>query len=197
MLNLLLARHGQSVWNAQGRWQGHADPPLSELGQTQARGAALNAGSFDAIVASDLERALHTATIISEATGIGPVLVDPQLKERSAGEFEGLTLDEIEIRFPGQLEARIFPPGWEPTEQLLTRTFDAFTQILEYSGGAGDVLAVTHGGVIYALEAKHGLPHERIGNLCGRWLHYDNEWRLGDRIRLAPEDVVTESSDIL
>ena len=75
MLNLLLARHGQSEWNAVGRWQGQEDPPLSELGRAQARGAATHAGSFDALFASDLERAHHTATIIGEGIGVGPVII--------------------------------------------------------------------------------------------------------------------------
>ena len=64
MLNLLLARHGQSEWNAVGRWQGQEDPPLSELGRAQARGAAAHAGSFDALFASDLERAHRVAARI-------------------------------------------------------------------------------------------------------------------------------------
>jgi len=197
MLNLLLARHGQSVWNAAGRWQGHADPPLSDLGRAQAREAALNAGSFDAIVASDLERALHTATIISEATGVGPVLVDSRLRERHVGEYEGLSSDEIEERFPGQLEARLFPPGWEPTQQLLSRALDALGEIVDRTGNSGDVLAVTHGGVIYSLEDHLGLSRQRIDNLCGRWLHHDRQWRLGDRIQLSADDISLESRDIL
>ncbi len=197
MLNLLMARHGQSVWNADGRWQGQADPPLSDLGRAQAHGAALQAGSFDAIVASDLDRALHTATIISEATGVGPVLVDPRLKERHAGEYEGLTVDQIEVQFPGQLEARVFPPGWEPTEKLLARALGALDEIIHHTNGSGDVLAVSHGGVIYALEGHLGLSHERIANLWGRWLHHDGQWRLGERVQLAPDDVADESQDIL
>jgi broad specificity phosphatase PhoE len=63
MLNVLIARHGQSEWNALGRWQGQADPPLSELGLAQARGAAEQCGGFDAIITSNLERAVMTAQI--------------------------------------------------------------------------------------------------------------------------------------
>ena len=119
MLNLLLARHGQSEWNAVGRWQGQADPPLSELGRAQARGAANQAGAFDAIFASDLERALHTATIISTTLGVGPVIVDPRLKERDAGEFSGLTRADIDAQFPGMLDRGEWPPGWEDDDCLL------------------------------------------------------------------------------
>ena len=198
MLNLLLARHGQSEWNAAGRWQGQADPPLSDLGRAQARGAAQQAGSFDAIFASDLERALHTATIISSAIGVGPVIVDPRLKERDAGEFSGLTRDEIEVQFPDALETRRWPPGWEPDESLQRRALAALHDIFDHTGGYGDVLAVSHGGVIYALEAHLGWHHERIANLGGRWLHHDGSgWRLGERLELAPEDITIENQDII
>lgn len=198
MLDLLLARHGQSEWNAAGRWQGQADPPLSDLGRAQAHAAGRQAGSFDAIFASDLERALRTATIISEALGVGPVVVDPRLKERDAGEFSGLTRDEIEARFPGALATRRWPPGWEPDESLLQRVLTALDDIVEYSGGGGTVLAVSHGGVIYALEAHLGREHERIPNLSGRWVHHDgNNWRLGERLALTPDDVTIENQDIL
>ena len=59
---ILLVRHGQSEWNLSGRWQGQADPPLTELGRMQAREAAQNVGSIDVIWSSDLQRAAATAT---------------------------------------------------------------------------------------------------------------------------------------
>ena len=198
MLNLLLARHGQSEWNAVGRWQGQADPPLSDLGRAQARGAANHAGAFDAIFASDLERALHTATIISNAIGVGPVMVDPRLKERDAGEFSGLTRDEIEAQFPGMLDTGEWPPGWEDDDAVLERVLAALQEILEYTGGHGDVLAVSHGGIIYTLEGHFGLDHERIENLGARWLHHDGSaWRLGERLLLAPDDITIDDQDIV
>lgn len=198
MLNLLLARHGQSEWNAAGRWQGQADPPLSDLGRAQARAAAQHAGAFDAIFASDLERALHTATIISSAIGVGPVIVDPRLKERDAGEYSGLTRDEIEVQFPGALAEGRWPSGWEPDQALFTRVSAALDAILDHTGGFGDILAVAHGGVIYSLEGHHGQAHERIGNLGGRWLHHDGSaWRLGERIELAPENVTIDHEDMV
>src|SRR3954449_978711 len=78
---VLFVRHGQSEWNALGRWQGQADPPLSDLGRAQARAAAHSLGALDAIFASDLQRAAETAAIISAAIGVGPVLVEPDLRE--------------------------------------------------------------------------------------------------------------------
>src|SRR3954449_1914254 len=100
---LLLVRHGQSEWNAVGRWQGQADPPLTELGREQARLAARSLGALDAIFASDLQRATETALIISNALGVGPVVIDPDLRERDAGEWSGLTRSEIEEQYPGYL----------------------------------------------------------------------------------------------
>ena len=75
MIRLLVARHGQSVWNAAGRWQGRADPPLSEIGMEQAKAAAASVGAVEAVLASPLERALVTATVISETIGVGPVMI--------------------------------------------------------------------------------------------------------------------------
>ena len=185
MLNLLLVRHGQSEWNAVGRWQGQADPPLSAVGRDWAQRAAQQIGSFDAIISSDLERAVHTATIISDATGVGPVLVDPHLRERHAGEYQGLTHREIEEQFPGNLAAGIWPPGWESNESLLERTFAALEAIVDHTTGTGDVLAVSHSGVIYSLEDHLGQPRERIDNLGARWFHHnDGRWTLGQRVLL-------------
>src|ERR671910_890596 len=87
---VLLVRHGQSEWNAAGRWQGQADPSLSDLGRLQAREAARAVGAVDAIWSSDLQRAAETAIIIGDQIGVGPVVVDDRLRERDAGEWTGL-----------------------------------------------------------------------------------------------------------
>src|SRR4051812_9943958 len=164
---VLLVRHGQSEWNAVGRWQGQADPPLSDLGRAQARAAAHSLGSLDAVFASDLQRASETAVIIAEQLGIGPVIVDPDLRERDAGEWSGLTRDEIHEQYPGYLpddRHRAFapdggapkrPPGWETDEALRTRALDALRRI-HAAVPDGEVLAITHGGLIYALEDHLG-----------------------------------------
>src|SRR5207302_10768657 len=113
MTRLLLVRHGESEWNAVGRWQGWADPPLSELGQRQAAVAARAVGAVDAIVSSDLQRASQTAAIIAGELGIGPVVVDVALRERAAGTSTGLTRDEIDEQFPGSLANGERPDGYE------------------------------------------------------------------------------------
>jgi len=74
---LLLVRHGQSVWNADGRWQGQADPALTELGERQAFDAARRIGMVEAVYASDLERAAKTAQIIAGQLGLGSESVTP------------------------------------------------------------------------------------------------------------------------
>jgi len=197
MLNVLIARHGQSEWNALGRWQGQADPPLTDLGRAQATGAAAQMGAFDAIIASDLDRALTTAMIIAEGIGIGPVLVDPGFRERHAGEYEGLTREEIDERYPGDLNAGIWPPGWEHDDDVHDRVSEALGRVIEQVG-TGEVLIVSHGGVIYSLEGRMGAHYVRIANLGARWFHYNGEgWRLGERVQLSLDDTTAENQDIL
>jgi probable phosphoglycerate mutase len=162
---LLLVRHGESEWNASGKWQGWADPPLTELGQLQARLAAQSVGSVDAIVASDLQRASATAEIIAGELGVGPVIVDAALRERDAGPWEGLTRAEIQAQYPGFLEGDKRPDGYEDDEAVLDRVAPALVT-LEAAGEA--VLVVTHGGVIGAVDRLLGQTHARTPNLGGR-----------------------------
>jgi probable phosphoglycerate mutase len=186
---ILLVRHGQSEWNASGRWQGQADPPLTTHGRLQAQEAAQALGALDAIWASDLQRASETALIIAQALGVGPVVVDEDLRERDAGEWSGLTRDEIHQRYPGYLDEGRRPPGWESDERLYARARAALGRIAAEVGG-GDVVAITHGGLIYAVEGHLGAAFDRIGNVEGRWVAIAGDrLTLGDRVPLAaPED---------
>ncbi len=202
MPRLLLVRHGESEWNAAGRWQGQADPPLSELGRRQARAAGATVGAVDAVVASPLERAHHTAEAISESVGVGPVLVLPDLMERHAGEWQGLTRAQIDEQYPGYLadrgEHRRRPPGWEDDDVLLERVLRAIDTILGELDGADDVVVVTHGGVIYALERHLGAEFQRIPNLGARSVTVDGAGRmaLGERLLLVdPDEVLVTTPD--
>jgi len=201
MIRLLVARHGQSVWNAVGRWQGRADPPLSEVGLAQARAAAATVGAVDAVVTSPLERALVTATLISESIGVGPVMVEDGLMERHAGEFEGLTRVEIDERFPGYLSSGQRPPGWEPDHLVTERALgalDAVAEMVSDGSEASDILAIAHAGIIYALEGHFGEAFERIDNLNGRWfVHRGDGWALGERMSLVPQGVAATEADTL
>jgi broad specificity phosphatase PhoE len=160
---ILVVRHGESEWNASGRWQGWSESALSELGRQQAYEAAAAVGAVDAIVSSDLERAVTTALIISEAIGVGPVVTEAGLRERDVGEWSGLTRDEIEARWPGSIAAwqrgdMPSPPGGERNEDILERYEAALLRVAsEWDGG--EVLAVSHGGVMRLLERSRGVEH--------------------------------------
>ena len=128
--------------------------------------------------------------IVADSIGVGPVVVDPDLRERDAGEFSGLTRDEIEHRFPGYLADHRRPPGWEPDEALLARSLAALRRIAEALPG-GDVVVITHGGLVYTLEHHLGEEFVRLANTEGRWLEVtaDGALTLGERVVLAaPED---------
>jgi probable phosphoglycerate mutase len=193
---MLLVRHGQSEWNALGRWQGNADPALTELGRLQARHAAGRVGAVDVIVASPLQRALDTARIISEQIGVGPVVVDPDLAERDAGEWEGLTRAEIEDGWPGYLATDRRPPGYEDHETLVGRARAALDRVHAAYDGA-EVLVVTHGGLIGSVERDGGLPWERMPNLGGRRAtHLGDRLVLGERLVLVDDDELTIPTQI-
>lgn len=187
---ILLVRHGESEWNAIGRWQGWANPPLSELGRQQAWEASAVVGSVDAIVASDLERALQTALIISEAIGVGPVITEEGLRERDVGDWTGLTKDEIEARWPGSYDAwrtggMPTPPNGEHNDTIIDRVVGALGRIAtEYEGA--EVLAVAHGGVIRLLERHHGVETPpACPNLGGVTVDVrDDKLSVGERVLL-------------
>ena len=223
MTRVLLIRHGQSEWNAAGRWQGQADPALTDLGRDQARHATRGLGAVDAIVSSDLQRAAETAAIIAEALGIGPVIVDEDLRERHAGEWQGLTRAEIEEAWPGYLgppppvegaagsvavatdgtpaselgRAERRPPGWEDDDALVERAARALLRVHDLAPD-GEVLVVTHGGLVYALERELGAPFVRLPNLGGRWLDVgpDGPVALGERVVLVDPDELTIPAQI-
>lgn len=185
MVNLLVVRHAESVWNLNGRWQGQADPPLSEPGAVQARLAAENIDGVSCVVSSDLRRASSTAEIIAETLGVEPVIIDAGWRERSIGPWQGLTTAQIESQYPGALAAGDYPPGWESNESLLDRVLVAIERTAARVV-SGDVLVVSHAGVIYTLEQHFGCDFDRIGNLGGRRLLVQSgEVRLRERIALT------------
>ena len=190
--NVLLVRHGQSEWNAAGRWQGQADPELTDLGREQAHTAARAVGAVDAIVASPLLRAATTASIISEEIGIGPVIVMDGLMERHAGEWQGLTRAEIERDWPGYLAEERRPPGWEDDTLVRQRALAALDAIAA-TVTDGHVLAVAHAGIIYSIEQTLGAEWERLANLGGRWLRHDgSEWHMGERVHLLIDETIPD-----
>jgi broad specificity phosphatase PhoE len=173
---VLLVRHGQSTWNAEGRWQGWADPPLTELGEQQARDAVehLRDAGITHVVASDLQRARRTGELIAEGLGIGAssVEVDPDLRERDVGAFSGRTTEENHAAHPEAFDGTriLYAPGGETAEQVLARVIPALLRIAHRHPG-DTVLVATHSGVIRNLERHLGSPPVgNMPNLGGRWL---------------------------
>jgi broad specificity phosphatase PhoE len=157
MTELLLVRHGETAWNAERRFQGHADPPLNDVGRRQARVLAdeLAGERIDAVYASDLARARETAAIVAERRGI-PVVALPELREIDVGEWQGLTWPEIEERYPEGVRAwHETGAGWERGEtydELGARILAVLRRIAQDHAGER-VLVVGHGGTVRAIRA--------------------------------------------
>ena len=190
MVRLLLLRHAQSTWNAEGRWQGHADPPLSPEGKQTAKAAAPQYSHISRIVSSPLLRAAETAEIIAEGSGTNHIATHPGLTERDLGEWTGLTRSEVEERWPGYLNEHKWPESAETTEAFRKRVLEAIRSIAAEHAEEHDedVLMVAHAGVIITLEQSLGVPWRKIGNLCGRAIEYDNgKLRLGEELLFEAE----------
>lgn len=171
MTTILLARHGETDWNREGRWQGWADPPLNELGREQARALAeqLRSTLFDAVFSSDLRRARETAEIVAAPHGV-PVLADPGLREIDVGSFSGLTRAEIAVRFPDGVR-----PDGETREQHAARVLEAVERIARANAGRR-ILLVTHGGTIRALHGHvSDEPFHPIENCGVLELHFRDD----------------------
>jgi probable phosphoglycerate mutase len=161
----LLIRHAESTWNAAGRWQGQADPPLSELGRRQALHLAreLAVEPVDRVIASDLARANETAAILAEVWGLGARL-DPRLRELDVGVWAGLTREQIASRAIAALE--IFesgvpdarPGGGESRREMRRRVRAAAAEIAAAHPGER-VALVTHLGAVRALCPGAELPN--------------------------------------
>ncbi len=163
MTTILLARHGESDWNRDRRWQGHADRPLTELGYAQATALAerLDGCRLVAVYASDLARARETARAVAERRGLA-VIERRDLREVDVGSWSGLTREEVEAREPEGVRAWTEGgKGWrggESYQQMATRVVDALREIASAHPDE-DVLVVSHGGCVRAIHA-HALGME-------------------------------------
>jgi probable phosphoglycerate mutase len=174
LTEILLIRHGETDWNAEKRLQGHLDIPLNEEGQRQAvaLGRALLGEQLDAVIASDLLRARQTAQQIAEPRGM-TVHIEPGLRERCYGAFEGMLYADISQRYPEahaawqrrDMDAR-FPGGTHVAETLREfsqRAVDTITRIVR-DGKYRKIGLVTHGGVLecaYRAAQGIGFAHAR------------------------------------
>ena len=189
--HLLAIRHGETEWNSQGRFQGHLDSVLNREGRAQAEalGEHLAQERFDLLLCSDLGRALQTASAIAMRTG-HEIVVEPRLRERRMGIFQGLTPVEVQARYPEEY-ARfnthdpdyVIPDG-ESTRQLFERSVACFTELAERHAGL-TLATVTHGGVLamlyrhamaMPLDAPRNFPLHNTG--INRLRHRRGAWQL-------------------
>lgn len=168
MTTILLARHGETDWNRDGRFQGHADPSLNELGRRQARelGLRLRGEQIDAIWSSDLGRAKQTAFYVAGQFGL-PVRLSGELREMDVGSWSGFTREEIAARWPEEYERwRETGRGWPDGEDFDAMQERVVGAILGIAAGhpGEQVLVVTHGGPMRAIHAHAvglALPEHR------------------------------------
>lgn len=154
-MRLLLARHGQSTWNAERRFQGATDIALSPLGRAQAAalGQALAGYRVSAAYVSPYRRARETAEIALLDKPV-PLSAMDELRELSLGDWEGCTVDEVRGREGDPYRAWLLaphdcpPPNGEPLDAVYRRVQSAVERISAAHGDDEDVLVVAHGGVI-------------------------------------------------
>lgn len=158
MTTILLARHGESDWNREHRWQGHTDRPLTELGRRQAAALAERLADvpLDAVYASDLARARDTALAVAERKGLR-VVARPDLREVDVGNWSGKTRADVERSDPEGiarwLEGATGWLGGETYEEMAARAVAAVREIAAAHAG-GRVLVVSHGGCMRAIHAR-------------------------------------------
>jgi len=159
--HLLLWRHARTAYNSQARLQGQVDIPLDEVGHWQARTSAARLALRHRpvrIVASDLSRAAETAAYLSRALDV-PVELDPRLRERGFGAWEGMTGQEIEVRWPGEFQT--WRAGGDPVgvgaesrADVARRVGEAVADQVARTSGTGSLVIVSHGSAIGSLVAE-------------------------------------------
>lgn len=172
---IILVRHGRTAWNSEGRWQGHSDIGLDEVGIEQARRTAslLAALHPDVLVSSDLVRAQQTAQSVGEATGL-PLHTDPGLRETNLGEWAGLTGSEIAQRWPVELrewlngDVHQRPPGGENRIDVTRRVLDSLQRHVAELATGQTLVVISHGGALrVAIASLLGLEPASWGAIGG------------------------------
>jgi len=187
LTTLLLWRHGSTEWNGQERIQGHIDTPLNDLGRAQAAAAAplLAAREPAAIVSSDLGRCLDTAAVLAQVTGL-PVRRDARLRERYYGEWQGLSLTEVEQRFPAASARKRageheLGHGIEPTGDIGKRVGEALRAAADAAPGQVTVVVTHSGSARYGMFDLLGWPAEQLRSVVALVNCQYSELRLDPR----------------
>lgn len=170
-MRILLARHGVSPWNAEGRYQGQEDIALSEVGERQASllGQRLADVRIERAVASPLSRADRTARLALGATRESLLTTDAGLAEIAHGTWEGLLASEIRERDPDRLAAwrdapdTVQMPGGESLQQVFDRAWPAFVTAIDGLGADDTALIVAHDAVNRVILCRIlGIPFSKL-----------------------------------
>ena len=170
-MKILLARHGETPWNAEGRYQGQEDIALSPTGEHQARalGERLRDVQIDRAVASPLSRARRTAELALGESRIPMLALDPGLMEIAHGTWEGLLAAEIHVRDPQRLQAwrdaphEVLMPQGESLQHVFDRAWPAFARACDGLGSDDTLLIVAHDAVNRVLLCHVlGIPLARL-----------------------------------
>ena len=209
---IVVARHGETIWNSERRMQGQKNSVLSDLGRAQARalGRRMRNEAFDVLYSSDLVRAYETAEAIRAETG-REIIVDPRLRERAFGIFEGLTGPEMEAAYPGEYakfrakNPDYAVPGGESPRAFYDRTLACFVDLATRHPGER-VVIVAHGLLLDTLyRASRGLDLvtsrklELINASLNTFHHEAGNWRIvrwGDATHLEQVTVFSEGTTL-
>jgi glucosyl-3-phosphoglycerate phosphatase len=207
----VLWRHGQTTFNAERRFQGQLDVPLNELGQQQAALAARYIAALRpaAIFASNLSRAAATAGALARVTGLS-VKLDPDLRERAGGEWEGLSDVELRDQYGDAYSnwtsaaASWRPPGGESGHEVAERSAGALLRAADSVPGGSTVVVVSHGGALGLGSSRLlGIPEgvRMLGTLGNcRWSvlgRRDGKWRLLEHnVGSLPEPVAELEAEV-
>lgn len=191
---IYIFRHGETDWNREMRWQGHTNVPLNATGQKQAHHLIkpLKERSPTHILTSDLARAHETGLTVASALGC-ELTAHPGFRELGFGEAEGLTFQEIGIRFGEEAQQRIRSteesdldfafPGGESKRQLLKRAYGALEELLTHGEDLKhhEVIGLaTHGGLIRTFLQQCGLRERaQVTIPNGSLFHFEFECATG------------------
>ena len=171
-MRILLARHGETPWNAEGRYQGQEDIALSPVGEAQAvsLGRRLESVRIDRAVSSPLSRARRTAELALGAERASTLQIDAGLQEIIHGSWEGLLASEIHARDPEGLRAWReapdsvrMPDGGESLQDVFDRAWPALVRASEGLGVGDTLLVVAHDAVNRVILCRVlGIPFSRL-----------------------------------